>query len=211
MPRDDAIRAPLRNDLQLVADMVAENSRVLDVGCGDGALLDFLRLNKGVDARGIEIDPANVRQAIARGLSVVQGDANRDLLDYPDNTFDHVILSQTLQAMSAPKQTLEQLMRIGRRAIVSFPNFGYWRLRLDLLMRGRMPRSARLHYAWYDTPNIHMCTVRDFALLAHDVGLSIDACLVLNGDGRAIYSRPGFRANLIGEQAVFALSRRQTP
>lgn len=187
--------------------MVAADTRVLDVGCGDGELLLHLRQNKGVDARGIEIDSAKVRQAMARGLSVVQGDADKDLSDYPDDTFDHVILSQTLQAMLAPRETLEQLVRIGRHAIVSFPNFGYWRLRLDLLLRGRMPRSDRLHNEWYDTPNIHMCTVRDFALLAQELGLVIDECLVLNGEGDVVDGKPGFRANLIGEQAVFALSR----
>lgn len=208
MPRDTSYTAPLRSDLKLIADMVADKSRVLDVGCSDGALLHYLRQAKGADARGIEIDPVKVRQAMARGLSVIQGDANSDLFDYPTDTFDHVILSQTLQAMTAPRTTLEQLVRIGRHAIVSFPNFGYWRLRFDLLIRGRMPRSQTLPNEWYDTPNIHMCTVRDFALLADELGLIIDQCLVLDGAGKMIYRRPGFRANWVGEIAVFALSRR---
>ncbi|MEO1250052.1 MAG: methionine biosynthesis protein MetW [Pseudomonadota bacterium] len=209
MPRDTSYTAPLRSDLKLIADMVADNSRVLDVGCGDGALMHYLRQAKGADARGIEIDSVKVRQAMARGLSVVQGDANNDLFDYPTDTFDQVILSQTLQAMTSPRETLEQLVRIGRHAIVSFPNFGYWRLRFDLLVRGRMPRSQMLPNEWYDTPNIHMCTVKDFALLADELGLLIDRCLVLNGAGKMIYERPGFRANWVGEQAVFALTRRK--
>ncbi|MEM8916596.1 MAG: methionine biosynthesis protein MetW [Pseudomonadota bacterium] len=208
MPRDHASPAPLRGDLQLIADMVEPNSRVLDVGCDDGALLAYLRHAKGADARGIEIDPAKVRQAMARGLSVIQGDANDDLSDYPTDTFDHVILSQTLQAMAAPRKTLEQLIRIGKHAIVSFPNFGYWRLRCDFLIHGRMPQSDQLPHDWYETPNIHLCTVKDFAALATEMGLVIDQCLVLNSDGRAIYHRPGFRANWVGTQAVFALSRR---
>ena len=152
----------LRPDLAIIAANVAPGARVLDVGCGDGALMVALREQKGVDARGIEIDAENVAAAVAHGLSVVQGDADTDLAEYPDDAFDYAILSQTLQTTRAPHVVLDELLRIGRRAFVSFPNFAHWRVRLSLLWGGRMPVTRTLADAWFDTPNIHHVTIADF-------------------------------------------------
>ena len=148
--------------------MVEPGSRVLDVGCGDGALLALLRDRRGVDGRGIELSREGVSDCLAKGLPVIQGDADTDLADYPDDAFDYVILSQTIQATRQPRVVLEHLLRIGRRAIVSFPNFGHWRVRFELALRGRMPVTENLPYSWYDTPNIHFCTIRDFVELCRD-------------------------------------------
>src|SRR6185369_16138618 len=156
----DAARAPggARLDLLLVADMVTHGARVLDVGCGDGELLRLLGENRGVDGRGIELSREGVNECVAKGLAVIQGDADTDLVDYPDDAFDYVILSQTLQATRRPREVLENMLRIGRRAIVSFPNFGHWRIRLQLLLHGAMPVTDNLPDSWYDSPNIHFCT-----------------------------------------------------
>ena len=146
----------LRPDLAVIAGLIAPDTRVLDVGCGDGALLAALRADKRVDGRGIELSAANVAAAVARGLSVVQGDAGADLADYPADAFDVAILSNTLQAMAAPAEVLAELLRIARAAVVSFPNFGHWQVRLSLLLRGRMPMTTALPVAWCATPNIHL-------------------------------------------------------
>ncbi|WP_428981052.1 methionine biosynthesis protein MetW [Lichenibacterium dinghuense] len=200
-------REDARNDLRLVAEMVEHGSRVLDLGCGDGALLSLLEDTRGVDARGLELSQSGVNLCVARGLSVIQGDADTDLATYPDDAFDYVILSQTLQATHRPKVVLEQMLRIGRRAIVSFPNFGHWRVRLALGFRGRMPVTATLPVSWHETPNIHFCTVRDFLDLAGEVGATIERGLVLDRRGRVMRDGAPARWNLFGEQAVFLLRR----
>lgn len=202
-----AFPAAARADLRLIADMVAPESRVLDIGCGDGDLLDALAHAKDVDGRGIELSMAGVHACVSRGLSVIQGDADTDLADYPDGAFDYAILSQTLQAMRDPRGVLENLVRIGRHAIVSFPNFGYWRVRMELLLRGRMPVTPQLIHQWYETPNIHFCTIEDFASLCREVGVVVDRCAILDGKGGLVASRPSWRANWLGEQAVYLLKR----
>jgi methionine biosynthesis protein MetW len=203
----DARPAAIRIDLQLIADMINPGSRVLDVGCGDGTLLDYLVHFKSVDGRGIELSQQGVNACVTQGLSVIQGDADTDLRDYPSDAFDYVVLSQTLQATVNPRSVLVEMARIGRHAIVSFPNFGYWRVRLQLLFRGRMPRTRALAHDWYDTPNIHLCTITDFVALANRVGVTIERALTLDRTGTRVHERKGVLANLLGEQAVFLLSR----
>lgn len=193
----------LRPDLAAVADAVPAGARVLDIGCGDGALLAYLRDSKGVDARGIDVSAANVASAVARGLSVVQGDADADLGDYPDAAFDMVILSDALQAMRSPATVLGELVRIGRRAVVSFPNFGHWRVRASLALGGRMPVTKSLPVSWHETPNIHFCTVDDFRALASELGLRVESAAFLSGGTR----RGEGLANLLAEQAVFVLAK----
>ena len=193
----------LRPDLAIIAANVAPGSRILDVGCGVGALMAALRDDKQVDARGMEIDGANVTSAVARGLSVIQGDANSDLADYPDAAFDYAILSQTLQTTMRPDEVLEQLLRIGRKAFVSFPNFAHWRVRLSLLWGGRMPVTRLLPVAWYETPNIHHVTVDDFRALLVTRGIKVEGAWFLSGDRLTSDAAANFRA----EHAVFLLSR----
>lgn len=193
----------LRPDLAAILARIEPNTRALDVGCGDGVLMAALRDQKGVDARGIEIDPEEVEKAVARGLSVVQGDANRDLADYPDGAFDAAILSQTLQTAQRPDWLLDQLLRVGRTAFVSFPNFAYWRMRFALLLGGKMPVVRHLPVSWYATKNIHHVTVEDFRLLLAEKGVTVEDSWFFAG-GREIGSA---NANWRAEHAVFRLSK----
>ncbi|MCM2502556.1 methionine biosynthesis protein MetW [Aureimonas altamirensis] len=204
-----AADANVRVDLALIADLVQRGGRVLDVGCGDGSLLALLERQRGVDARGMEISQQGVNEAVARGLSVIQGDADRDLVHYPDDAFDYVILSQTIQATQNPKAVLTELLRVGRRAIVSFPNFGHWSVRMSLLTKGRMPVTRNLAYSWYDTPNIHFCTIRDFVDLTREVDAEVESAIALDSTGQRMGMRlPWAFWNLFGQQAVFLLKRR---
>ncbi len=196
----------LRPDLAVIASLIAPGSRVLDIGCGNGELLHWLHANKQVDGRGIEIDQEQVYKAIARGIPVIQGDVTSDLLHYPDKGYDFVVLSQTLQTMQHPHAVLEQLVRIGKQAIVSVPNFGYWKNRMQLLVTGKMPVNKTLSYEWYDTPNIHFCTITDFVVLAERLGIEIEDRVVVDGRGeKARFTGYGFKANLFGQQGVFLL------
>jgi methionine biosynthesis protein MetW len=202
----EPVRRP-RADHQLVAEMVERGSKVLDVGCGDGDLLQLLE-GRGIDGRGVELSREGVNHCVAKGLAVVQGDADTDLVDYPDDAFDYVILSQTLQATRQPRTVLENLLRIGRRAIVSFPNFGFWRLRLQLLIGGHMPRTENLPNTWYDTPNIHFCTIKDFVQLCDEINVKMERAVALDNYGRPLrLNLPWWFWNMFGEQGVFLLSR----
>jgi methionine biosynthesis protein MetW len=204
---ESPVPGELRRDLRLIADMIDPGARVLDIGCGDGALLAFLAREKAVDARGMELSQSGVNACVRHGLSVIQGDADRDLDAFPEGAFDVAVLSQTLQATREPRHVLEALIRIGKRAIVSFPNFGFWRIRLSLLWRGRMPVSELLNNPWYDTPNIHLCTIRDFVALCDEAGVRIERSMTLDRHGRPFALNPrGGLANLLAEQAVFVLS-----
>ncbi len=198
----------MRLDLRLIAGMIAPNARVLDIGCGDGALIAHLTRELGCDARGIEIDMAAVADAVAHGLAVMHGDADTDLAHYPDQAFDYVVLSRTLQAVERPREVLRQMLRIGARAVVSFPNFGHWLVRWQLLSRGRMPLTPAWPRPWYETPNIHPCTVRDFFALCRSEGYRVEQWLAADEAGRrAPWRRSARLANLFGEQALFVLHR----
>jgi methionine biosynthesis protein MetW len=198
-----------RVDHLLIAQMVAQDSRVLDVGCGDGALLQLLADTQQVDGRGIEVSRERVNACVARGLSVIQGDADRDLDDYPDGAFDYAILSLTIQATRQPKTVLEQLLRIGRRAIVSFPNFGHWRVRSQLLLTGRMPVNEHLPDSWYVSPNAHLCTIKDFVDLCRVVDARVERAVAFNSWGRQLGTWIPLTAhNMLGEKAVFMLARK---
>ena len=205
-----ALTGATRVDHLLIAEMVARGSRVLDVGCGDGALLQLLADTKNVDGRGIEIARERVNACVARGLSVIQGDADRDLADYPDDAFDHAILSLTIQATRQPKTVLKHLLRIGRRAIVSFPNFGHWQVRARLLLTGRMPVTENLPEAWYVSPNAHLCTIKDFADLCRAIDARVERAVAFNIRGQRLGTwLPLTVHNLMGEKAVFMLARKR--
>jgi len=203
-------RLPL---LRHVAGMVRARERVLDIGCGEGVLLDLMHRERGAIVRGLELSPQGVRACVARGHSVVQGDADQDLADYPDKAFDVVILTRTIQAMRDPRTVLAEVLRIGERAVVSIPNFGHWRLRLALLFSGRMPRSTALPANWYDTENIHLCTIADFMALCQAMDITIVRCFAgranrvpkpvpLVGPGKRVAQ---IFANLRAEEAIFEL------
>lgn len=197
----------LRPDLKVIAALIAPSSLVLDIGCGTGELLEYLTQEKQVEGRGIDLNQQKVAQAIGRGLSVIHGDADEDLAYYPDNAYDYVISSQTLQAMKHPREVLAQMARIGKQVIVSVPNFGYWRNRLYLAIKGKMPMSETLSYPWYETPNIHFCTLTDFIALCEDMQLTIKERHAVSGE-KCTWKFTGKspHANFMAEEGVFLLT-----
>jgi methionine biosynthesis protein MetW len=191
-----------RSDYAIISEIIEPNTRILDLGCGEGDLLAWLAENKHVDARGVEISGPKVQQAIARGVSVFHGDIEEALADLPDQAFDYVILSQTLQESKSPLKVLSEMLRIGRRAIVAFPNFGHWTVRLSHLFTGRAPKTKLFPHDWFDSPNIHFLTVHDFESLAHSQKWNIEKRIFLQG-ARQI----SLLANLLSEVAVFLVSK----
>lgn len=191
-----------RKDYAIISEIIEPDTRVLDVGCGEGELLHWLALNKGVDARGVEIAGAKVQRAIARGVSVYQGDIDQGLADYPDEAFDYVILSQTLQEVRKPLKVLKEMLRVGKRAIVAFPNFGHWSVRLAHLWSGRAPRTKLFPHDWYNSPNIHFLTVHDFEALAQKERWTVERAFYLNND-KEIRTLP----NLMAELGVFLIRK----
>ena len=197
-----------RIDLMLIASLVERGTRVLDIGCGNGELMELLVAERDVDARGLELSQQGVNACVSRGLAVVQGNADTDLSYYPDQGFDTVILSQTLQATRRPKEVLQEMSRIGSKLIVSIPNFGYWRIRLALALRGRMPETQALSATWYETANIHLCSMLDLTDLCDELSLRVETCLtVTNGKVHQSTGRPSAWQNLMAELVVFELTR----
>ena len=197
----------IRVDLLLIANIISEGAKVLDVGSGDGMLLDYLRRKKQVIGRGIELSPEGVNQSIAKGLSVIQGNAEEEISHFPDDSFDYVILSQTLQAMDRPDIILNELLRVGKRAVVSFPNFGYWRVRLHLMLKGKMPVTKSLDYPWYSTPNIHFCTTRDFVDLCEELDIKIEKGMAVNSSGSKMGVDSLFFSNFLGTQGLYVITK----
>lgn len=197
-----------RIDLMLIASLVEQGTRVLDIGCGNGELMELLVAERNVDARGLELSQQGVNACVSRGLAAVQGNADTDLSYYPDQGFDTVILSQTLQATRRPKEVLQEMSRIGSKLIVSIPNFGHWRIRLALALRGRMPETQALSATWYETANIHLCSMLDLTDLCDELSLRVETCLTVT-NGKVLHStgRPSALQNLMAELVVFELTR----
>ena len=198
----------MKTEFKLIADLIEANTRVLDVGCGDGTLMRFLKNNKEIDIRGIEISKNNVQQCIGKGLTVIEGDAEKDLSQFPDGSFDFVILSQTLQAFLNPETVIQELLRIGKKAIVTVPNFGFWKVRLHLLLKGTMPITKNLPDEWYNTPNLHMCTIKDFYNFCHDRKIKLDKSLALHNEKISSINELNLNIkNLSAELGIFLIER----
>ena len=195
-----------RIDLNLIVNLVDDDSKVLDIGCGNGDLLNLLLSNKNIKGQGLEINQKKVNECVTKGLSVIQGDADKDLSLYPNNSFDCVVLSQTIQATQEPKRILSELTRIGKKVIVSIPNFGFWKVRLDLLLKGKMPITSKLDSSWYKTQNIHLCTITDFISLCNELHINIEQTVTLHSKKHKSFSgKPSSIENLLSEEAIFLL------
>ena len=204
------IKHQIRYDLEIIAKLIKPNSRVLDIGCGDGELLDFLKKTKNADARGLEISQSQVSQALMRGLSVIQGDAEKDLTFYPDRNFDFAILSQTIQATQKPKEILEEMLRVAEYAIVSLPNFAHYKNRLHLLFKGSMPVNKNIPFEWFETPNIHFCSIKDFEKLCGDLGFSIKKKIFLTAKHRLLgFLGHDLIANFFAEFGIFLITKNE--
>ncbi|MDC1280035.1 methionine biosynthesis protein MetW [Pelagibacteraceae bacterium] len=198
----------MKREFQIISNFIEKNTRVLDVGCGDGTLMEFLKNNKNIDIRGIEISKKNAQKCVGRGLTVIEGDAEKDLTQFPDSSFDFVILSQTLQAFLNPETVIKELLRIGKKAIVTVPNFGFWKVRLHLLVKGTMPITKNLPDEWYNTPNIHMCTIKDFYNFCHNRKINLDKALALHNENTSSINEVNLNIkNLSAELGIFLIER----
>ena len=198
----------MKKEFQIISELIENNTRVLDVGCGDGTLMKYLKDKKNVDTRGIEISKNNVQKCISKGLSIIEGNAEKDLRQFPNSSFDYAVLSQTLQAFYYPEKVIEDLLRVADKAIVTIPNFGYWKVRLHLLFKGTMPVTENLPDEWYNTPNLHMCTIQDFYNFCNNKGISIFKTISLNGKKTSKITSSNLKfKNLISELGIFLLEK----
>ncbi|MDA7489645.1 methionine biosynthesis protein MetW [Candidatus Pelagibacter ubique] len=196
----------MKQEFKIISDLIEKNTRVLDVGCGDGILMEYLKYNKEIDIRGIEISKDNVQKCLSKGLTVIEGDAEKDLLQFPDSSFDFVILSQTLQAFLNPEIVIKELLRVGKKAIVTIPNFGFWKVRLHLLIKGTMPITKNLPDEWYNTPNLHMCTIKDFYNFCENRKIKLDKSLTLHNEKISSINRLNLNTkNLSAELGIFLI------
>ena len=196
----------MKQEFKIISDLIEKNTRVLDVGCGDGILMEYLKYNKEIDIRGIEISKDNVQKCLSKGLTVIEGDAEKDLLQFPDSSFDFVILSQTLQAFLNPEIVIKELLRVGKKAIVTIPNFGFWKVRLHLLIKGTMPITKNLPDEWYNTPNLHMCTIKDFYNFCEDRKIKLDKSLALHNEKISSINKFNLNIkNLSAELGIFSI------
>ena len=196
----------MKQEFKIIANLIEKNTRVLDVGCGDGTLMEFLKDNNKIDIRGIEISKSNVQKCIGKGLTVIEGDAEKDLSQFPDGSFDFVILSQTLQAFLNPEKVISELLRVGKKAIVTIPNFGYWKVRLHLLTKGTMPITRTLPDEWYNTPNLHMCTIQDFFSFCENRKIKLDKSLALHNEKISSINKHNLNTkNLSAELGIFLI------
>jgi methionine biosynthesis protein MetW len=197
----------MKIEFKIIADLLPKNSRVLDIGCGDGILMKLLSDEKNIDVRGLELNEENVETCISKGLSVIEGDAETELGQFPDKSFDYVILSQTLQAFYNPVSVLEHLLRIGKSSIVSIPNFGYWKVRTNLLLFGKMPETKSFPYKWYNTPNLHMCTIEDFYQLCNEKKINMEKIIGVNNDKTSSINNKNIKfKNFFSEIGIFLIS-----
>ena len=198
----------MKQEFQIISDLIEKNTRVLDVGCGDGTLMEYLKHNREIDIRGIEISKDNVQKCLSKGLAVIEGDAEKDLLQFPDSSFDFVILSQTLQAFLSPEIVIKELIRVGKKAIVTIPNFGFWKVRLHLLFKGTMPVTKNLPNEWYNTPNLHMCTIKDFYNFCENREIKLDKSLALQNEKISSINEFNLNVkNLSAELGIFLIER----
>ena len=196
----------MKQEFKIISDLIEKNTRVLDVGCGDGILMEYLKYNKEIDIRGIEISKDNVQKCLSKGLTVIEGDAEKDLLQFPDSSFDFVILSQTLQAFLNPEIVIKELLRVGKKAIVTIPNFGFWKVRLHLLIKGTMPITKNLPDEWYNTPNLHMCTIKDFYNFCENRKIKLDKSLALHNEKISSINKLNLNIkNLSAELGIFLI------
>jgi len=198
----------MKQEFKIISNLIDKNTRVLDVGCGDGTLMEYLKDSRKIDIRGIEISKNNVQKCLSKGLTVIEGDAEKDLLQFPDSSFDYVILSQTLQAFLTPEIVIKELLRVGKKAVVTIPNFGFWKIRLHLLLKGTMPITKNLPDEWYNTPNLHMCTLKDFYNFCENRNIKLDQSIALKNDKISTINKLNLNIkNLSAELGIFLIER----